>query len=338
MSLPRYEERRMGAARDYGIIRNTYRAGKALVKYGAGIGLAKYAGPKVSKKVKQVYRNKAETKRLKTQVRNIQKNIHSNTGYLTKKQRDVHHVENQINEQNMISINPVSVSTLEGALTSVPYFSGGVLGNINLTDDAFQRKVLFRSISSGLSIRNNRVTPCDVRVYVMRVKQDTSNTPTDLFTAGLTDQMDTPDLRHPMLYLSDVEMVKSLWTQEKCYKKRLNAGQEMKVSHSVKNVSYDTSLSDTHALSYQKGHKAFCFVIRLEGVPAHEDNISNNVGTNDSKLTIIQDTVMKVEYDSGSNGTKRIITVNNSNDLQPGGAVVAQTTKRIQNSAGTEGY
>jgi len=338
MSLPRYEQRRIGAARDYGYIRSGYRAGKAMIKYGAGAALARYASRPAIKKVKQVYRNKRDTKKLKTQVRNLQKNLQTNTGFLTHKQRDPHHVDCQINEQNMITISPLTVGTLEASLTSVPYFSGGLLANVDLTDDAFQRKVLFRSITSSLQIRNNRVTPCEVRVYVMKLKSDTGTTPTALYTSGLSDQMDSPALRHPMMYLSDVEQVKALWTQVKCFKKRLNAGQEMNVSHTEKNITYDTSLSDTHPQAYQKGHKSFCFVVRLEGVPSHEDNISNNVGTNDSKLTIIQDTVKKIEYDSGSNGTKRIIAVNNCNDLQPGGAVVAQSTKRIQNSAGSEGY
>ncbi len=279
---------------------------------------------------------KTKVNRLQTQVRNIQKNLHSNTGYLTHKKRSTSSVGCAVNEQNMITLAPLGVNTLEDSLSSVPYFSGGALANINLTDDAFQRKVLFKSVSSSLNIRNNRVTPCEVRVYVYAIKADTSNSPTTLFQTGLDDQMDASQPKHPMLYPSDVEQVKALWTQLKCYKKILNTGSEMNVSHSVKDIQYDTSLSDTHALQYQKGIKSFCFVVRVEGRPAHESNASSNVGTCDSKVTIVQDTVMKIEYDSGSNGTKRIITVNNSSELTD--AVIGQPTRRIQNSAGIEGY
>ncbi|WP_445915312.1 hypothetical protein [Flavobacterium sp.] len=281
-------------------------------------------------------KNKIDVKSIKTQVRNIQKNLTSNTGYLTHKKREATSVACEVNEMNMISISPCSTTTLEDAITSVPYFTGGALANINLTDDAFQRKVLFKSVSSGLNIRNNRVTPCEVRVYVYKIKADTSNSPSTLFQTGLADQMDAAQPKHPMLYPSDIEQVKALWTQVKCIKKILNTGQEMNVSHTVKDIQYDTSLTDTHALAFQRAIKSFCFVIRLEGRPCHENNASSNIGTCDSKITIITDTVKKIEYDSGSNGTKRIITINNSSGLTD--AVIGQSTKRIQNSAGTEGY
>lgn len=238
----------------------------------------------------------------------------------------------------MITISPVTTTELESALTAVPYFSGGVLGNINLTDDAFQRKVLFKTISASLTIRNNRITPCEARVYVFKAKTDTGLSPTTLFSTGLADQMDASQPNHPMLYPSDVEQVKSLWTQVKCYKKKLNAGQEMEVTHSEKDIKYDTSLTDTHGDLYQKGFKSFVFVVRIEGRPCHKTDGSDVIGSCPSKLTILMDTVKKIEYDSGSNGTRRIITVNNSGAMTETEALVAQSTKRLQNVAFSEGY
>lgn len=297
-----------------------------------------YAGGKYRKRLRGGKKKKTETKKLKTQVRNIQKNINSNTGFLTHKQRDAYDLVAQKNEQNMATYSPLNINRIETILSSVPYFAGGILANIDLTDDAFQRKVRIKSVASSLNIRNNRITPVQVRVYLMKLKGDTGLSPTTLYTNGLTDQMDTPQPRHPMLYLSDVEMVKDLWTQVKCYKKYLNAGQEFNVSHSVKDIMYDTSLTDTHPQFYQKGIKSFVFVVRIEGVPAFENQIPVNVGTADTRVNVIMDTVYKLEYDSGSNGTKRIVTVDNQAGFTTNNPVIAQTTKRIQDSAGSEGY
>lgn len=314
------------------------------VKYIApAIGAATATALSGLKPYKQGLRGRASTqpkkavKKLSTQVRNIQKNINSNTGFLTHKQRDAYDLSASKNEQNMATYSPLNINRIETILSAVPYFAGGILTNINLTDDTFQRKVRIKSVASSLNIRNNRITPCQVRVYVMKIKGDTGNSPTTLFTTGLTDQQDTPQPKHPMLYLSDIEQVKDLWTQVKCYKKYLNAGQEFNVSHAVKDIVYDTSLTDTHPQFYQKAIKSFVFVVRIEGVPAFENTLPANVGTADTRVNIIMDTVYKLEYDSGSNGTKRIVTVDNQSSME-NDPVIAQVTRRIQNSAGSEGY
>ncbi|WP_445779032.1 hypothetical protein, partial [Shewanella sp.] len=303
-------------------------------------GIKKYAGRSLrgrrSAPSVQAVKNVVAVKSLKTQVRNIQKNLHSNTGYLTHKQRDVARLSTYLNECNHMSMSPITLTTMEQALTAVPYFEGGLLTNVDLTNDSFQRKVRFSSISSTIHIRNNRITPCEVRVYVYAVKTDSNDTPVDLYTTGLADQMIATTPNHPMLYLSDVEQVKAMWTLVKTKKTTLNSGAQFKYSHGVKDIMYDTSMSDTYTTPYQKQFKSFCFVIRIEGVPAHQNNVSDSVGSCDSKVCILLDTIKKIEYDSGSNGTKRIITVNNSSSMDD--PVIAQTTKRLQNSAGIEGY
>lgn len=298
-----------------------------------------YLGKKMLKPYKgRSFRGTGKKTTVKKQLKDIRTTIRSNTGYLTHKKRTPHALSCNPNEMNMTTISPLTTSELEDCLTAVPYFSGGVLGNINLTDDAFQRKVLFKSVSASLTLRNNRITPCEVRVYVFKIKTDTGNSPTTLFQTGLADQMDAAQTKHPMLYPSDVEQVKALWTQVKCHKKILNSGQEMVVSHTEKDIGYDTSLSDTHPQTYQKGHKSFVFVVRMEGRPAHKIDVPTDIGSCPSRLTMLMDVVKKIEYDSGSNGTKRIITVNNSATLTEGDAVVAQVTRRLQNSSSAEGY
>lgn len=277
-----------------------------------------------------------QVKKLTTQVRNISRSLHTNTGYLTHKKRDKAFIACLANESQYRALSPLTRNTMEEAIQSVPYFEGGTMSNIDLTDDTFQRKVNFKSVASTVTVRNNRITPCEVRVYVYGCKNATNLDPKDTYISGLIDQMDVSTPLHPMMYPSDVKHVADDWKQIKCVKKILNSGQQMSVSHAEKNIGYDTSLSDLHVSTYQKQYKSFCFLVRLEGVPAVQNNNTDLVGTNDSKLTIIMDTVKKIEYDSGSNGTHRFITVNNSNELTD--PVVAQTTKRLQNSAGIEGY
>lgn len=277
-----------------------------------------------------------QVKKLTTAVRNINRSIHTNTGYLTHKERDRKFLTCNINECAYTDLSPLTVAKMESAISSVPYFEGGTLTNINLTDDTFQRKVNFKSISSSITIRNNRITPCEVRVYVYEAKQATNVGPADTYLSGLIDQMDVSTPNHPMMYPSDVKRISDDWKQVRCVKKMLNAGQQFSVSHTVKNIMYDTSLTDLHGNTYQKHIKSFTFLVRCEGVPATQNNNTDLIGSNDSKLSILMDTVKKIEYDSGSNGTHRYITVNNSDELTD--ALVAQPTKRLQNSSGIEGY
>jgi len=281
-------------------------------------------------------KNTQAVKQITKEVKNIQRNLQTNTGYLTIKSRTPFSAECSANQADHQNIDGSSIPIMETFLTAVPYFEGGALVNVDLTNDLFQRKVHFKSISSSITLRNNRITPCECRVYIMESKADTSTAPTGYFTTGITDQMDVPALNHPMLYLSDSEQVKDMWKQVKCVRKILNCGSQFSVSHTIKNIVYDTSLYDTHALHYQKKYKNFTFVVRIEGVPSHQADSSGTIGSCDSKVTILQDTVAHLEYDSGSSGTKRIICVNNSSSQT--NPVIGQTTKRIQNSAGAEGY
>lgn len=326
----------------------TVQQAKAMVKFARNItgpalaiaakGLKPYKGRsfRKGKPSRTAVQNSRDVKQISREVRNIQRNLSTNTGYLTIKRRTPFSVECVANSMNQLNIDAHSIPLMEVNLTAVPYFEGGALTNVDLTNDLFQRKVHFKSISSSITLRNNRITPCEVRVYIMESKADTSNSPTAYFQTGITDQMDVPSTTHPMLYLSDVEQVKDMWKTVKTVKKTLNGGQQCSVSHTVKNIIYDTSLFDHHALHYQKKYKNFTFVVRIEGVPSHDNDSSGVIGSCDSKLTILQDTVTHIEYDSGSSGTKRIICVNNSSSQTS--PVVCQSTKRIQNSGGIEGY
>jgi len=177
--------------------------------------------------------------------------------------------------------------------------------------------------------------PCMARVYVLESKGDTSLNPITYFTSGLADQ-GNPSINNPMLYLSDSEMLKSNYKTIKCIKKLLPAGGQFTVSHGIKNIIYDTSQTDTHGSTFQRKYKSYAFCIRIEGVVSHQANASGDVGTSDGKLCILKDTVAHIEYDSGSSGTKQIIVVNNS--ATQSDPVVAQSTKRIQNSSAIEGY
>nr|QUS52592.1 capsid protein [Mute swan feces associated circular virus 3] len=261
---------------------------------------------------------KQEAKANSRKIRTIKKELGSNISVLTYRKRDTTYARCPQAESNTTDFIVNNIGSMEAVLSNVPFFDSatGALINTNLTDDSFTRNLMFKNIYANITLRNNCKVPVRLKLYLVSVKNDTDTTPTVAFTSGLVDCMATADPSSTQVFPTDSELFKDLWTIKKSISKYMQPGTECSMSHALKDITYDTALTDAHNLNHQKKMKTFGWMIRIEGVPAHDGGAPNViVGSTAGQLDIIVDSKYTLHYDSGGQGLRRLQVVDNTPNL-----------------------
>ena len=200
-------------------------------------------------------------------------------------------------------VHATSVSNLETACSALRYYDPSTPGTLITAPGGtgtFSRQIHFASIYKDITVRNNYHIPCVVTIYSCVSKTDTDKGPYEFYTEGVVDQGVSLGATSPLLYMSDIDNVTTNWRFEKVKKKTLLPGVQFKCTHKIPSFDYDPSVTDSHALAFQKKNHAHCWIIRVEGVVGH-DTGANEIAVLEGGVDTVSDTKYVITYDAGVN-------------------------------------
>lgn len=237
---------------------------------------------------------KKPMKKLKNQVKELKRLSEADMGTHIHRVRGASRVLAGVNESNFSAFTGITTSTVESALSNLKYYNPSVPGTLTTAAGAtgsFQKEFLIKNIYSKLLVSNNYQVPCNVILYVLSPRADTSIAPDTAFSNGLTDVggvSATSALMHP----TDSEEFNDLWNIVKSKSVRLQPGDVCSISHSIKPFSYDPATVDSHGHTYQGRFGSHTYGVRIEGALGH-DITANEQGFLQSGI----DTSLSVKYE-----------------------------------------
>lgn len=303
---PQNVERALNSAiRYFGRPKNNISSNK--MPYGSRTFSSKSKGKKTKRSVKAKTRrrsNKAKMAVDKNQnkmIRKLQKTVQSDIAHHTYKYTDSVAHTSPVGQCAHLQFGKLDSAGLESACANLRFYNPATpstLTTASAVAGTYSRKVHFDSYTVSLTARNNYMVPCRLRFYLCTPKSDTSVGVLSYYSDGIADQVISGSTTSPMLYLTDINLVKDAYNV-KCVKNvTLEAGKEVTASHTVKDIAYDPSMYDTHAVVFQKKYKAFAWIVRVEGVPAH-DTVASQYGLSASGVDLDAKIIAKISYDAG---------------------------------------
>lgn len=267
---------------------------------------------------------RAKGRGLKSQVKNIQRQMKSERGILIWRSKDCAPINSTVSNAAYSEYSINTVGNIETALANLRYYDPSdpaTLITAAAATGTFYKSFLMKSMYGILELTNNYQVPVNVRVYICGVKDDTSITPNTAFETGLAD-VGNPDVTSPLCYPTDSPQFNELWRIIKSVDKKLMPGRKMSCSHSVKNINYDPSLTDSHSLTYQTRYKSFVFYVRIVGVEGHDTTVTTEQGTLAAGVDVELRKTFTVEYDAGAD-IKTIVLADTSDTSFTNSGVVS---------------
>lgn len=259
---------------------------------------------------------KSQHRELKKRVNNLSKTVSADTGTHIFRGRDV---GKNLAAEKVISQSQsaLSMQTIESFLNDLRYYdpsTPATLLTASASSGTFSKPFLFKSIYTRFTVRNNYVVPVKATVYCCVTKNDTNILPLTAFTNGLTD-IGAPSSTSPLVYLTDSLEFNRLWKIQSSKTKVLQGGQELVLTYSKKNVSFDPAFLDDHGDDYQAAYGCHVYIIRCEGVVGHTGTLIGNLP---GGVDWYRDTTAVVKYSAGAN-IKTIKISDNQNAVTSAG-------------------
>lgn len=271
-------------------------------------GAAPLAGRKQKSKRKSKYckgiKGKAskEICKLKNQMKDIKLSENASLGLKTfRGYESFTQKTSGINITNPTPYDGNSVPLMEAAIVSMKQLdsSTNTIVTNNFNTGTFQRKVLFKSVTSQLVIRNNYQTDCDVKVYLCIPKSDTIHTPTSAWSQGISDQASGVSSTGTLYqYPTDYQLFNDLFRTKVLLNKSLNPGETTKCSHSVNNIEFDPATIDVESENYQPRWKSFQWLVIVQPTLGHD---VTNAGHLQCGVDVLSKYIAKISYDAGAN-------------------------------------
>lgn len=194
----------------------------------------------------------------------------------------------------------MDMTELESHLGALRFYDPGTnaLVTNSIVTGTYSRNLYIQNMYTKMVFRNNYRVPCTIDVYVCIPKKDTSIGPNTAMNNGFTDQ-NNPDQTSTLLYPSDSDQFKDLWTIAKHKKRILEPGKQFSVTHSCGRFHYDPADYDTHNMTYQKRYGSHVYLIRLQGVLAHDQADTGQQGLAPCGVDYSQERITKIRYDAG---------------------------------------
>lgn len=298
----------------------------------------KYAKKAVTSTVQQKSANKAKRFRklkknapLKKRVRNLERQVNKLDSKYVYRRVEGEQVTALKNEAGWFESVKSTPSGLESAFANLKYYdpaTPGTLVTAGINSGTYSHDYRI-SAHSSINIRNNDLVPINVKLYLVKAKGTVSDTPLTLLDAGLVDNGGTAKTS-TMIHLSDGDdMIKPYWTYKLVKDIRLMPGGEFISKYSTGEYDYDPAKFDTIAETYQPLTKTFAWVVRVQGVVAHDKTTTGNVGTIAAAADIIIKTFYSCKYNSGG-ASLYTIGVSDVLDTMAAGPVVSQVSMRNQ--------
>lgn len=275
---------------------------------------------------RRVYKRSAKTMRkvkgLTKQVAQLNRIAKSDQGTLIYRKRITERATTSVNQSSHDFARGLnSITNLEAVLAQLRYYdptAPTALVTASGTSGTYSKEFLFDLSYHKITIRNNYQVPAKVRLYVCKVKEDTSIAANTAFTNGLAD-VGNPGANSALVYLTDSPQFNELWSIDKSMGKLLRPGQECVMTYTTKKFNYNPSVADSHTSEYQKSFAGTYFILRIEGVLGH-DTAADQAGTLQSGIDMQIDSTWKVLYPAGADITY-IVVDDTSNSFTNGGVV-----------------
>lgn len=254
---------------------------------------SKMVGKKLSEKVCSIEHQLKDLKRMED----------ASLGQLSYNLLSAFRVVAPVAEQNGSGFDIITTTRLENVLAQTKYWDSTTSAFV--TNDSAagtsEKTFLFDHIGSTLTVRNNYQSDCEVLVYLMKPRGDTTITPGGQWANAIAD--DEGNVTSLTQYGSVPTMFSAfneLWTAKRVALKVLAPGESTSVYHSEQNIEYNPSLVDTHNQTYQRDHKACQWYIIVRGTISH-DTVQNQQGIIGSGVDCKFKTVYKLKYNAGQN-------------------------------------
>lgn len=277
----------------------------------------------------------SKTKKLSKQVKEIKKSLKSDQGRQTIRQRDILQAGANTNQVVFTGGGSVRTTDLEAVMSSLRYYNPAVPGTLTTADAStgtYTRQVHFESITTACKVRNNYQIPCNVKLYLCTPKQDTNITPESFYSSAVTDQTIGPlAVTSPMLWMSDMDLVRNNWNLKLMKSKLLQPGQELSASKSFPCFDYDPSNTDTHSLAFQKKYRASRWIIWLQGPLGHDISAAQ---VSDLRCQVDAEFIRKfvITYDAGVNVNDYRVIDNASSSFTNNGGLGVVANKPVSDN------
>lgn len=264
---------------------------------------AKTAKPR-RKKRKPKGKTARKIKRCQTAIRSLKQSTDASLGTLTHRIRLTGRDSCVINGQGVFDVGAFGTSNMDVSLTKCKFFdpsNPGTLIEANAGDGTYQRNYLFKSITTSCLFRNNNQTDLKIKVYLCSAKDDTDQTPSAAYVAGVANGTNLTSVSSLSQYPTDYDIFNDLWKSKVVLNTTLSPGQSATASHTVNNVEYDPATEDTHSLEFQNEYKAYSFLVVIEGTLAHGQLSPSTVGLQSGTIDYDIKQTSIVQYQAGTN-------------------------------------
>lgn len=246
---------------------------------------------------------KPTVKALAKRVKNMQCLLNASCGEMIFRQMATGALTSSVKQQNSVSVTTFHTSYYESVLAQLRYYDPNTPGTLVTADGAagtYSKDFCFTDNYAKLTVRNNYQTPCEVSVYYMVCKTDTSIDPNTAWSNGVADTSNSA-ITSPLIYPTDSDQIDRLWSIKKTVKKQLEPGASVVCTHSVPKFDYDPAVADSQTETFRKEHHGFAFLLVVKGILGHDSGGAAQYGIIQSGVDWRLDRVSKVRYDAGAN-------------------------------------
>lgn len=273
------------------------------VKQGIVAGVKAVQGGPVKKKPSSRKKIKSEVKKIKKTIVKMKRHDDATTGTCRYRLMASYRQLSSNNAQSEATYSASDSTALQNSLASLKFFDAsnpGTLLTANGGTGTYQRNYLFDSVTSKLIVRNNYQSDCKVKIYLCKVKDDTNQTPSACWAAGIADGGNASGVTQLNQFPTDYEVVKDLWNLKVVANKQLSPGDTCSVSHTEKDIEFDPATYDTHALEYQREYRSFQWLVVCEGVLAHDTTLDQQ-GIQQTGVDVMLHRSYCIKYNAGVN-------------------------------------
>ncbi len=207
-----------------------------------------------------------------------------------------------VNSQNIVELQCPNVTTLSGCVDDLRFFNPAAPATLitaDLQSATFAQDILMSHFTK-VTLKNNYQSNVVLKIYLCKVKADTGISALTSVVNGLADNPSAAVLITDLsVRPRDSEQFRDLYSSKLLKSKVLKPGQSCSASYGSGQFTLDPATLDSHTSAFQRKLKGAAFLFVLEGQMAHNNQTPNDIGSEEVRLDIRREFVIKCWYDAG---------------------------------------
>lgn len=252
-----------------------------------------------------ITRRKGKLSKIRTQVRKLQRQNRADLGVAIHRTRTYNSFGCSDSKSYFHDLAHFGNDECEASISYLRYYNPSDPANLVTADGAvgtYKKDFNFVSVVSTIQLTNNYKTPGWVTLYLMIPKEDTNQSPRDMYVAGLTD-VGNPNSDLLSVYPTDSKLLSHMYSFARTKRYYVRPGQTITQSYKPKPFLYDPSLQDSHTLQFFRRHGAHYWCARMEGHTAHDRKVGTEFGTGACQFDTVHKLKTVIQYTAGVNVT-----------------------------------